>query len=269
MKKIYIIIVGILVIAGAALAVRFLSGPEDSWICQGNTWIKHGNPNSPMPISGCGRQNQAIETQFQETGYLVKDNPGFKPNVWYLIYETAGSPALTQELNFDDEQGMPGLIVGNRVTIDGVLNTDTNVVNVTNIGTAEAPQEVRTVQLYYYNQKLDKEGCNSDYVLPVERQIPLTNTPIQDTIKLLIKGEITDTERSQGFTSEFPHAGFVLNGANLVNGILTLDFPEVNGFTVGGSCRVGILSSQITKTAKQFAEVKQVIYTHPDGMWQP
>lgn len=39
---------------------------------------------------------------FEETGHLVKDNPGLKLGVWYLIYEAPGAPALTVELFFDD-----------------------------------------------------------------------------------------------------------------------------------------------------------------------
>ena len=38
---------------------------------------------------------------FEESGHLVKDNPGLKPGIWYLVYEAPGAPALTVELLFD------------------------------------------------------------------------------------------------------------------------------------------------------------------------
>lgn len=51
MKKILLIILIILLIG---FIIRFvLGGPEDSWICQDNQWIKHGNPRDPAPTSGC------------------------------------------------------------------------------------------------------------------------------------------------------------------------------------------------------------------------
>jgi hypothetical protein len=40
---------------------------------------------------------------FNKIGHLVKDNPGLKPGVWFLVYEAPGAPALTQELSFDIE----------------------------------------------------------------------------------------------------------------------------------------------------------------------
>lgn len=52
MKKLFL---AALIVLVAAFIVRFVfGGPEDSWVCQNNQWIKHGNPNSPMPASGCG-----------------------------------------------------------------------------------------------------------------------------------------------------------------------------------------------------------------------
>jgi spore germination protein GerM len=127
----------------------------------------------------------------------------------------------------------------------------------------------KTVQLYYYNSKFDKtQGCDTNAVLPVARQIPVSQTPIQDTIRLLIKGELQTSEKSAGFTTEFPNPGFKLVGANLKSGQLTLEFTEVPGFTSGGSCRISLLASQITKTALQFPEVKTVKFL-PEELFQP
>jgi hypothetical protein len=57
-----------LVIVFLVLAVRFiLGGPEDSWICQNNAWVKHGNPSAPMPETQCGNK-----TANQEKTDLIK-----------------------------------------------------------------------------------------------------------------------------------------------------------------------------------------------------
>ena len=54
-KILYIIIGAVVLLLVIVLAVRFLSGPEDTWICQGTQWVKHGNPSLPMPAEPCGK----------------------------------------------------------------------------------------------------------------------------------------------------------------------------------------------------------------------
>lgn len=128
-----------------------------------------------------------------------------------------------------------------------------------------------TVRLYYHNRIKGEEigdTCSPDAVLPVEREIPLTETLIEDTIRLLIKGELTEEERVAGFSTEFPHPEFKLLSATLEDGVLTVQFADPAGFTVGGSCRVRILWAQIEKTAKQFPGVKGVRF-EPEFLFQP
>lgn len=143
------------------------------------------------------------------------------------------------------------------------------------MGTAEDGQveqddlETRSISLFYYNQSLDERlSCDPDAVVAVSREIPISQTPIQDTIKLLLRGELTESERQIGFTTEFPGNGFELMGANLENGVLTLEFDDPNNFSVGGSCRVGLLGTQVQKTAQQFKEVDEVRFI-PEYLFQP
>ena len=133
--------------------------------------------------------------------------------------------------------------------------------------------ETRAVKLYYYNYELDRDefgnaACSRNGLVAVERQIPITQTPIQDTIKLLLLGELTEAERAQGIDTEYPLEGLSLKGASLKDGVLTLEFDDPNNKTVGGSCRVGILRFQIEATAKQFPEVQQVRFL-PEEIFQP
>lgn len=54
MKKILLILISITLLLALALLIRFsLGGSEDSWICQGGAWVKHGNPSAAMPTSAC------------------------------------------------------------------------------------------------------------------------------------------------------------------------------------------------------------------------
>ncbi|MDP1629019.1 MAG: GerMN domain-containing protein [bacterium] len=137
----------------------------------------------------------------------------------------------------------------------------------------EKSQAERSVKLYYYNPESDRDGsgntaCSRNGLVPVERKIPITKTPIQDTIKLLLLGELTNEERSRGISTEYPLEGFLLKGTSLKDGVLTLEFNDPNNKTVGGSCRVGILWFQIEATAKQFSEVQKVRFL-PEEIFQP
>ena len=133
--------------------------------------------------------------------------------------------------------------------------------------------ETRAIKLYYYNPDLDKDesgniACSRNGLVAIEREIPVTQTPIQDTIKLLLSGELTDEERAQGIDTEYPLEGLSLKETLLKDGVLTLEFDDSKNKTVGGSCRVGILWFQIEATAKQFPEVQQVRFL-PEELFQP
>jgi len=133
--------------------------------------------------------------------------------------------------------------------------------------------ETRIINLYYYNSDLDKDesgniACGRNGLAPVERKIPITQTPIQDAVKLLLSGKLTEEERTQGIDTEYPLEGLSLKSALLKDGVLTLEFDDAKNKTVGGSCRVGILWFQIEATAKQFPEVRQVRFL-PEEIFQP
>jgi len=142
-------------------------------------------------------------------------------------------------------------------------------------GKQNAGREIQTRQitLYYYNPQTDKDGagnvlCTRAGLAPLLREIPLTKTPIQDAINLLLKGDLTASERQAGITTDFPLSGLVLKGANLANGILTLEFADPQNVTSGGSCRAGVLWFQIEATAKKVAGVDRVRFI-PETLFQP
>ena len=71
---------------------------------------------------------------------------------------------------------------------------------VTNIG--------RSIKLYYYNPSLDQgpggAQCSRNGLVAVDRVIPQTQTPLRDSIALLLRGELTDEEKANGITTEYP-----------------------------------------------------------------
>lgn len=133
------------------------------------------------------------------------------------------------------------------------------------------PQQ--TVSLFYYNPARDTDAagnilCSSQGLVAVQRRIPVTQTPIQDTVRLLLRGELTAAEKALGITTEYPLPGVTLRSASLSSGILALTFNDPQNATGGGSCRVSILWAQIEATAKQFAGVRDVRFM-PEELFQP
>ena len=133
--------------------------------------------------------------------------------------------------------------------------------------------KIRIINIYYYNPLKDQDEngnilCSDAGLVAVQRSIPFTNTPVQDAVSLLLKGEILPQEESQGITTEFPLEGLELEGANMENGVLTLGISDPNNTTIGGSCRVGILWFQIRETARQFDGIDEVRF-EPEDLFQP
>ncbi|MDO8521451.1 MAG: Gmad2 immunoglobulin-like domain-containing protein [bacterium] len=132
---------------------------------------------------------------------------------------------------------------------------------------------MRTVELYYYNGKMDQDAsgnaqCTSRGLVPVERTIVATKTPIQDTLRLFLLGLIEAGERQKGIDTEYPLTSFTLQSAALSDGVLTLEFSDPLNLTSGGACRSAILRMQIEATIKQFPEVKEVKIV-PVDLFQP
>lgn len=137
--------------------------------------------------------------------------------------------------------------------------------------------EARVVKLYYYNPEKDKDSsgnimCSREGLVAIEREIktaPTIEKVIESTINLLMEGNITPQEKTQGITTEYPLAEVTLTNVSLdQNGELSLTFKDPQNKTSGGSCRVGILWFQIEETAKQFSEVKTVRFI-PEELFQP
>ena len=76
-KLIIAVFIAIFLLLSSLLFVRFfLGGNEDTWICQDNEWIKHGNPQAPKPESGCGPEiTPTPETLVIPTKDTIKENP--------------------------------------------------------------------------------------------------------------------------------------------------------------------------------------------------
>jgi spore germination protein GerM len=227
---------------------------------------------SPLTITGQARGYWFFEASFpvkilDANGNVLGSTPAQAKGEWmtenFVPFEakvTFTSPTTntgTLVLQKDNPSGLPE-------------NADELRIPITfaNVNTA-----TRDVKLYFYNAEKDKDStgnliCSKQGVEAVTRKIPITNTPIQDTIKLLLAGNPTAEEKSKGISTEFPLPGVELKSASNNNGVLTLTFADPNDRTGGGSCRIEILWAQIEATAKQFPEVKSVRFS-PELLFQP
>jgi hypothetical protein len=139
-----------------------------------------------------------------------------------------------------------------------------------------AQPAARVVSLYYYNPDLDlgESGnmlCSPAGLVAVERNLDPSlsgEALIQQTIELLIAGELTADERAAGITTEFPLGDFSLEDVALDEGTVTMTFSDPNLQSSGGACRVGVLWAQIEATTQQFPEVTEVRFA-PEELFQP
>lgn len=133
--------------------------------------------------------------------------------------------------------------------------------------------EEREVTLYYYNQTKDKDAngnilCSVKGLVGVRRKIDQTSSPLSDTMRLFLKGELTETEKNRGITTEYPLLGVSLKKVTInPNGLTTFSLVDPNNKTSGGACRVSILKEQFEATARQFPTVKNIQYT--TAVFQP
>jgi len=133
----------------------------------------------------------------------------------------------------------------------------------------------RDVLLYYYSSFKDEKengyvACSESGMVVVGRRVLESDNVIEDTMKLLLEGVVTDIETTAGISTEFPLEGLKLEDISLSNeGVLSLVFDDPDFSTSGGSCRVNVLRLQIEKTAKQFVEVKSVEILPEGEVFQP
>lgn len=226
---------------------------------------------SPVTISGRARGQWYFEAEFpvrilDRTGKELGKTNARAGGEWM----TEEFVSFTATITFMAPSTDQGVLVFEKSNPSGLAENTAEFRLPVRFGQAG---DKETVQLYYYSESKDKNAqgqvlCSEQGLVAVTREFDLTSTPIQDAIRLLLLGNIMADERAQGISSEFPLEGVSLKGANLKNGVLTLELTDPKNRTSGGSCRTAILWKQIEATAKQFPEVREV-KAKPDSVFQP
>jgi hypothetical protein len=120
----------------------------------------------------------------------------------------------------------------------------------------EVDSNSTAVFAYFNNNNLDPEvSCNKTFA--VARLVPKTQSTLKAAMEELLKGP-TAAEAKLGFGTSI-NPGVTINSVKVSGNTTTIDFSPKLEEGVGGSCRVAAIRSQITNTAKQFSNIKNVI----------
>lgn len=274
-KLIVIILLLVIILGGAAAYFKFYAKPYEispSGLVKVTSPRANQTVQSPLNIKGEAKGFWFFEASFpikilDESGKVLGQGIAQAKSDWM----TEEFVPFEATLDFEAPATEKGFLVLKKDNPSGLPEHDEEF-RIPIVLEKTQPQQI--VSLYYYNPELDKDEsgnimCSRQGLVLVQRKIPVTQTPIQDTIRLLLRGELTNEERAQGISTEYPLEGFSLVGVpSFKDGILTLQFNDPNNKTVGGSCRVGILWFQIEATAKQFTGVQQVRFL-PEELFQP
>jgi hypothetical protein len=233
-----------------------------------------GTVQSPLTISGKARGGWYFEAQFpvklnDANGKVVAEGPAHASGDWMTTEYVPFSITLT----FTPPTTSTGTLVLEKDNpSDLPQNANQLEVPIVFAQTSPIDQSGMHIKLYFYNPALDKGPggvlCSTKGLVAVDRVIPKTTTPLKDSIQLLLRGELTSSERASGITTEFPLPGVSLQSAAIQNRVATLTFADPQDKTSGGSCRVAVLSAEIEATAKQFPTVGSVIFA-PADVFQP
>lgn len=135
-----------------------------------------------------------------------------------------------------------------------------NVLGYNDEGTAGyvVPVEQQSlVKVFFGNSFLNPNIADCSAVFPVVREVPHTVAVGTAATNALIGGP-SSTESSEGYISSLPQ-GVILNSLRIENGTAFADFNSALEESVGGSCRVIAIRSQIEQTLKQFPTVQRVV----------
>jgi hypothetical protein len=149
-----------------------------------------------------------------------------------------------------------------------VPTATTQPININSEATAFSKGEVITVgtatpttrRVFIYLVALDdngksgkKIGCN-DSIVPIEREIPRTASPLTDTLKLLFSAKQQFYGQS-GFYNALYQSNLRVEGISERNGVFRVNL--LGELSLGGICDNPRAEAQIKETIMQFATVKQ------------
>lgn len=291
------IIIIIILATSVIFAVRMFSG-EDSWICQDGQWMKHGNPSSSAPKSGCEKvpkeksgeaveEDNTVETSGDgikvstpKSGYVTAsplEVSGVARGTWFFegdfpvsLVDGAGKVIATA----------PARALGEWMTEDfvpfrAILEAPSSFIGpATVVLTQDDPSGQAKTKELKIPVTLEKSAVmkiklyfSSLYLDPESAncsqvyEVERVIPKTQAVAKAALEELLkgaTDLEKSGGYYTHI-NPEANLKSIAIANGVAKADFDSGLEKGVGGSCKTSAIRAQIEKTLKQFPTVKDVV----------
>lgn len=281
-KKSYFII-GLFVVIFIAFVILQIRGEEDIWLCQNGQWVKHGNPQAPMPTTPCLAE-QIINDQPTSANITI-DQPTINQsvsspvtieglarvfeNVLQVRLKDNNGKILVEQNTMANslDMGLFGpyqvsLVYSNPETKTGQIEAfqysarDGSEIDKVTIPVSFADYQSLIVKVFFGNQQLDPAALDCAKVFPVDREIAKTTAVGWAALEELLKGPDFLNQQNGYFSSI--NQGVKINSLEIKDGLAKVDFDEQLENQLAGSCRVTAIRAQITETLKQFASVETV-----------
>jgi len=301
MKKTLLFILGIVIIfsLGMLSARFFFGGNEDTWICENNEWIKHGNPSMEMPKEGCGtieklekleklpeleppiplikvstpKENDTISSPLEITGQA--NGPWyFEGSFPVKLTDKTGSVIATGSAQVIGDTWMTEDLVPFKATLafDNKDITEGFIVLEKDnpSGLPENAQEIK-IPVKFEKQNSETLTIKVFFQNPQENPNIIDCSKVFEVTRVIPKTQSTARaaleELFKGPTTEEKvqgyfseiNSGVKIQKLTIVDGIAKVDFDKRLEEGMGGSCRTATISAQITETLKQFSSIKTVI----------
>jgi hypothetical protein len=209
--------------------------------------------SSPLVFTGEAWSNWFFEgsfmvvledTQRNELGYgimqgVTRFEPGFQPYSTWLTFDKGNATEGVLVFTKDNPSGIPELDAEQRFP---VTFTD---------------QETRVVSVFFGASELSDHYQDCSMVYPLTRPIAKVPGLARAALETMLLGP-TMGERNKGYMSSVG-SNVKINRLIIVDGLAEVDFSKELDEDVGGSCRIGGITSQIEETLKQFPTVDEVI----------
>ena len=196
---------------------------------------------SPLVVTGEARGGWYFEASFpvrleDASGQVLAEVPAQAQGEWM----TADYVPFVAELAFAVPRLTPGRLVLRKANASGLPEHDGER------SFAVTLSPLRTVQVYFMNERLDPE-ITCEQVWPVKRVIQPGADPKLATLEALLAGP-TSEETAVSYSTVI-NGGVVVNGIAVgPDGVARVDFSPRLNEAVAGSCRVGSIRAQITET---------------------
>jgi putative hemolysin/spore germination protein GerM len=126
------VVIALLLVAAGMFICRFLSGNEDTWLCENGQWVKHGHPSDEMPAKACdGQKSDAVKDAGAQNNNTGLANPASvncveKGGVVEMKTDESGGQ-YGMCVFADGEQCEEWAMFRGECTIGGTVSTDTTL----------------------------------------------------------------------------------------------------------------------------------------------